>query len=54
MPLIAESASDRRSVYWIEDFHGTYPDIDYEVTYIDTGATGILTWSDLPIDLARD
>jgi hypothetical protein len=54
MPLIAEAASDRRSVYWIEDFHGTYPDIDYEVTYIDTGATGILTWSDLPIDLALD
>jgi hypothetical protein len=48
MPLIGEAAAEDREVYWIEDFHGVYPKIESVVTYIDTGAAGILRWSDLP------
>ncbi|GAG39950.1 unnamed protein product, partial [marine sediment metagenome] len=36
-PLIAEAVSHGRRVYWIEDFHGTYPELDAAVTFVDTG-----------------
>ena len=52
-PLIAGAVADGRKVYWIEDFHGTYPELENEVTYVDTGAAGILRWSDLPDDLGQ-
>ena len=52
-PLIYEALTHDRTVYWIEDFHGIYPEFEHRVTYVDTGATGILRWSDLPDDLGQ-
>lgn len=52
-PLIAEAVSHARMVCWIEDFYGTYPEFEDAVTYVDTGATGVLKSSDLPKDLLR-
>ena len=50
-PLVARARSQGRQVYWIEDFHGAYPQFDHSVTYIDTGAERILKWPDLPANL---
>lgn len=50
-PIIAEAISEDRAVFWIEDFHSEYPKIEERVTYVDTGATGVLRWSDLPEEL---
>lgn len=50
-PLIAGAVADGRRVSWIEDFHGTYPELDATVTFVDTGDAGVLRWSDLPDEL---
>ena len=52
-PLVAGAVADGRKVYWVEDFHGIYPEFEHRVSYVDTGATGLLRWSDLPDDLGQ-
>ena len=49
-PVVAEAIAAGRHVIWIEDFNGALPDLD-GVTYVDTGARGVLSWSDLPLDI---
>jgi len=43
----------RKTRVWIEDFHGTFPQLDGPFTCIDTAAEGVLRWSDLPTELGR-
>ena len=50
-PLIEDALPTGRAVYWIEDFAGTFPEID-SITYIDTADTGILRPEDIPTQLA--
>ncbi len=48
-PTIAAAQAQNRPTIWIEDFNGTFPDID-SVTFIVTGPWGVLRWSDLDVD----
>jgi len=49
-PVIEEALNAGRAIYWIEDFAGSYPEID-DITYIDTADTGILRSEDIPTGL---
>lgn len=51
--LIDSALASGRTVYWIEDFGGTYPDLP-EVQYIDTDETGYLVPGDIPKELTSD
>ena len=49
-PMIKEALAAGCSVFWIEDFAGTFPEIA-GVVYIDTADAGILRSGDLPTGL---
>ncbi|NOX23373.1 MAG: hypothetical protein GXP36_09820, partial [Actinobacteria bacterium] len=51
--LIEDALRKGRDVFWIEDFKGTFPDID-GVAHIDTTGTGFLMADDLPDPLRPD
>jgi hypothetical protein len=50
MPIVEEALAAGRTVYWIEDFAGIFPETD-RITYIDTADAGILRPEDIPARL---
>jgi hypothetical protein len=51
-PLVESVLAAGRPVVWIQDFNGRLPDLA-GVTYVDTGARGVLRWSDVPEELLQ-
>lgn len=48
--LASPPIADRR-VYWIEDFHGEFPALVEEVTFVDTGDEDVLMHAHIPGEL---